>query len=332
MCFGILLTAVLFRLASEPAVRGRSGQAAAYLALWGGQPSLEETLPQAPTSSVKEELPEPTEQDYPVFLYTPPQRPQEPGMFSPEDARLVSVRNRAEVVFDPEVLICSPLEFDFTASGPLILIVHTHATEAYTPEEGQTYEDMGNYRTTDTQYNVVRVGQALAQTLNAEGIETVHATELNDLPGYNDSYARTAQVIEDYLRQYPSIQMVIDVHRDAVENSQGDQLAMTAQLEGEEYAQLMLVMGSNASPLEHPNWEKNLSLALKIQAYCEERDSGFFRTMSLRAQRYNEHLTSCSILLEVGTAGNTLSQALRSAERFGIHLAELLRAETGQEA
>ncbi len=332
LCFGILLTAVVFRLAAEPMLRRSVGQAAAQLAgrtvSLQGQPLVGDkpadhtlALTQAP------EEPEEPEEAYPVLLYTPPEKPAVSAVFCGADAQLVSVRNRAGVEYDGEELICRPLEFDMTAEGPLVLIVHTHATEAYTPEEGAAYEDMGNYRTKDTDYNVVRVGQALADTLNAHGIETLHARELNDLPSYDDSYLRAAEVIQTYLEEYPSIQMVIDVHRDAVENSTGEQLAMTTELGGEPYAQLMLVMGTNASALEHPDWEQNLSCALKIQAYCEQRDGGLFRTMSLRAQRYNEHLTPCSILLEVGTAGNTLSEALRSAERFGAHLAQLLSEE-----
>ena len=122
--------------------------------------------------------------------------------------------------------------------------------------------------------------------------------------------------------------LYLDLHRDAIEDADGGQLAMTAELDGASCARLLLVRGTNVSGMYHPNWQDNLSCALKIQALAETRDPGWFRQLSLRSQRYNEHLTPCSILLEVGAAGNTLDEAVRSAERFGDLLADLIEGET----
>lgn len=332
MCFAVLLFAAVLRLAMEPAVQEGLRSSAARLIsqerlhqamlLFGAGVSGEESA-KTPEQTSGAASPAKT---YPDMLYTPSRRWTEQTSFTAEDAALVDINNRAEAEFDAAELITRPLPFDASVEGPLVLIVHTHATEAYTPTAENDYDGDGSYHTRDVHYNVVRVGQALADTLNECGIETINDETLNDDPSYNESYLRSAEVIERYLQEYPSIQMVIDLHRDAVEDSGGNQLAMTKELEGESYARLLLVMGTDVSGMYHPNWEDNLSCALKVQALCEKRYEGLFRQMSLRSQRYNEHLTPCSMLLEVGTAGNTLEQAMRTARLFGRTLAELLTA------
>lgn len=298
VCFGVLLTAVALRMVSAVDLQ---------------PPAPDE--PAEPPPSIR------AEDVFPTMYYA---APQHGAAFTAADAGLVDVRNSAGADFDAAALITAPLQFDKRADGPLILIVHTHATEAYTVADGDEY--FGNYRTTDIRYNVVRVGQALADRLNANGISTVHDTTLNDEPGYYDAYERTAAVIAGYLDEYPSIQMVIDVHRDAVTLDDGSEMAVPCRLNGRDAAQMMLVMGTDAAGLEHPDWRSNLSLALKIQAHCERCAPGTFRQMSLRAERYNEHLTPNSILLEVGAAGNTLREAIASAEFFADRLTEILSA------
>ena len=297
MCFALLLTAALLRLLPQ-------------LTLPGTWERLRGT-PETAAPSVREDE-EPT---YPTMLYV---KPDEPSPLAPSDTA-VPVDNRAGVEFDAQALLSQPLPLAVT-DEPLILIVHTHATESYTGD----YDGAEDYHTADTDCNVVRVGQAIADRLNAAGIITLHDKTLNDLPGYDSAYERTAQVISRYLEEYPSIRMVIDVHRDAVTATDGTELAMTAELEGEPAAKLLFVMGTDAGGLEHPDWQDNLAFALQMQALCTARAPGLFRELSLRAARYNEHLTPCSVLLEVGSAGNTLEEALRSADFFARQLIELI--------
>lgn len=297
MCFALLLTAALLRLLPQ-------------ITLPGTWERLRGT-PETAAPSVREDE-EPT---YPTMLYV---KPDEPSPLAPSDTA-VPVDNRAGVEFDAQALLTQSLPLTVT-DEPLILIVHTHATESYTGD----YDGAEDYHTADTDCNVVRVGQAIADRLNAAGIITLHDKTLNDLPGYDSAYERTAQVISRYLEEYPSIRMVIDVHRDAVTATDGTELAMTAELEGEPAAKLLFVMGTDAGGLEHPNWRDNLAFALQMQALCTARAPGLFRELSLRAARYNEHLTPCSVLLEVGSAGNTLDEALRSADFFARQLTELI--------
>lgn len=233
------------------------------------------------------------------------------------DASVLQIENRAGADFDAEILLAAPLTLPQT-DEPLVLIVHTHATEAYSETEG--------YRSEDAAQNMLRIGQEIAKVLNENGIPTLHDTTMHDAQGYDAAYERTEDTISAYLEQFPSICMVIDVHRDAAQASDGSQLARTTVLGGQEMAQMLLVMGTDTAELPHPNWEQNLSFALKLQAYIAQDAPDLMRPILLRAARYNEHLTPQSILLEVGTAGNTQAQALRSAQHFAEKLSNLIKA------
>lgn len=107
----------------------------------------------------------------------------------------------------------------------------------------------------------------------------MHETSLIDLGNYNDAYPRMAGLAEDWLARYPSIQMVLDVHRDSLETDDGTQLALRADVDGEACAKLLLVMGSNGSGLEHPGWRQNLANAARLQALCEQRAPGLMRDL-----------------------------------------------------
>lgn len=292
VCFGMLLTAVVFRFGH---------------ALHSGELQLPQFQAQAPVQSTMHE-------EFPTLLYTPPTEPAK-LTFTTSDAEYVQILNWSGASIDAASLICEPLHFDLS-DEPLILILHTHATEAYSGTDG--------HRTTDTAENVVRIGQEIAQRLQKNGIGVIHDTTLIDRSGYYDSYVRAAEIIEAYLQEYPSIQMVIDVHRDSVTDASGTQIPLTAQIDGEPAAQLMLVMGTDAAGLYHPHWRKNLSFALKLQSLCEQSADGIFRDLNLRSERYNQHLTPHSILIEVGAAGNSMQEALRSAQFFGDMLTKLL--------
>lgn len=318
VCFAVLLTAVVFRLADG--MDWQSVQASLFSAekTKTVSPQNDRSLADSAQQIGQAEETEP----FPTMYYTPP---TQSNTTDEPDVSLVSVRNPTGAELDLEALMSQPVEMDPEADGPLVLIVHTHATEAYTPSEGEEYEADGAYRTLDTEHNVVRVGQAMADRLNENGIRTIHDTTLNDVPGYNDAYERMAGVISGYLEAYPSIRMVIDLHRDSIETDDGGELALSVEVDGQQAAQLLFVMGTDIAGMEHPNWRCNLGFALRLQAYCQTCAPGLFRELSLRTQRYNEHLTPYSVLLEVGAAGNTLPEAIYSAQYFADRLTELLK-------
>lgn len=238
----------------------------------------------------------------------------------------ISMAGGCTYTVDKAALLSRPSALDFSGEGPKILIIHTHATEAYTPESGWGYEASSDYRTLDTDYSVVRVGRVLAETLEGYGIEVIHDETLNDYPSYNGSYYAALDRIEGWLEQYPGIQMVIDVHRDAVADESGNAVALSATENGESCARLMLVVGTDQGGLSHPNWQENLANALKLQSVLDGVYPGLCRSLDLRTERFNQHATPGSILVEVGSNGNTLQQALRSARFLGEGLASMIAA------
>ena len=144
---------------------------------------------------------------------------------------------------------------------------------------------------------------------------------------YNGAYERMRQTIEGYLAAYPTIQMVLDLHRDAAEDAGGVPVALTAYPDGEACAELMLVVGTDEGGLPHPDWQENLANALKLQALLNRSAPGLCRDLDLRTERFNQHETPGSLLVEVGASGNTLAEALRSARILGNALVKLIRGE-----
>jgi len=248
----------------------------------------------------------------------------QPEPFTPEEAKGISIGGQCTYKVDRQTLLLQPTHLDFSADGPKVLIVHTHSCEAYTPEAGWEYEASENLRTTDPAFSVIRVGDEIAEVLTAGGIEVLHDTTLNDFPDYEGAYERMRLTIEDYLNRYPSIQMVLDIHRDAVQDENGAQLAFLSTQQALPYARLMLVVGTDEGGLFHPAWRENLANAMKLQAMLERTSPGLCRDIDLRTERFNAHETPGSLLIEVGSTGNTLQQALRSARTLGEALRDLI--------
>ena len=276
-------------------------------------------LPEAPASILLRrpqggmqpgEMPEPTVPQptipAPVVLPT----------FTAADLSLITMRYASGCKYRPdlETLIRKQLDWDLDSGAPTVLIVHTHGLESYTKTKGQNYLECGTFRTRETEYNMVAVGHILAQKLEAAGIRVIHDQTLHDDPSYSAAYGNARKSVQQYLAQYPSIQLVLDLHRDAATYSDGTQYATSVMVDGEKIAQLMLVMGTNASGLHYPNWQDNLSVALKMLAQLEKIAPGITRTTTLRSSRYNQDLHSAMLLVEVGSAGNTLHQAKAAAE------------------
>ncbi len=250
--------------------------------------------------------------------------------FAPADADAITIGGSCSYPIDKQTLLTRPSQLNFSAEGPAVLIVHTHSSEAYTQEAGYTYTESDPLRTGESEYSVIRVGSEIAAVLRTHGIEVLHETSLNDYPTYDGAYARMEQTISDYLAQYPSVQMVIDVHRDAAQDYDGAQLDFTCTLpSGERCAQIMLVVGTDEGGLYHPDWEENLANALKLQSLLMKRADGLCRGVDLRTERFNQHLTHGSMLAEFGAAGNTLREALAAAQLFGEALADLIVGLSG---
>lgn len=244
------------------------------------------------------------------------------------DPGRVYIKNLTSYAIDTLALLQAKNPVSIKKSSPdlpQVLIVHTHGTEAFTPDGTDTYTPSGSYRTLDSEQNMLRIGEEVAALLNSRGIGTVHSTALHDYPAYNGAYSRALTDIKAWLKKYPSIKLVIDLHRDALMD--GDTVYKTiAPLEGKSCAQLMLVTGTDGGSLSHPNWKKNAAFQAQLHHKLNTAYPGIMRPMSFRAGRYNQHLTTGSMLVEVGTCGNTLQEALAAARIFADSLADMLLA------
>ena len=213
--------------------------------------------------------------------------------------------------------------------GPQVLIVHTHGSEAYTMPPGEEYEASSECRTTDCNYNVVRVGDEIAAALEEAGISVIHDATLHDYPQYSGAYDRSLATINSYLEQYPSISFVLDIHRDAISDGEGNMYKVVSNVAGVNAAQMTFVIGTDGGGLEHPNWRENLKLAATVQQNLLDDYPTLMRPITVRNSRYNQHVTTGSLLVEMGAAGNSLDEALLSGRLLGQALAETILSAEG---
>ena len=252
----------------------------------------------------------------PVFYQTPaatepPEEtvPAETPVFTAAEAKEVEVLG-TERTYNAGALLESPLYWDLTGPEPTVLILHTHATESFTRSAGERYTESSAFRTLSESYNMVSVGNRVAELLKAGGINVIHDRQLHDYPSYNGSYSHARKSIQSYLEEYPSLQLILDLHRDASGGEDG-QMRTRATVNGQPSAQLMVVLGTN-----HEGYEENLSLALKLHTLLEQQAPGITRPLQLRAQRFNQDLSPGTLIIEVGAAGNTHPEAQTAAKQL----------------
>lgn len=225
------------------------------------------------------------------------------------------LKNETSYDPDPAAILAEGPSLRLPAEGPQILIIHTHGSEAYTPAGLDHYDASDTNRTQDPRYSVIRVGDELAERLEAQGLRVLHDREIYDYPSYTGSYSRSGEAVQRYLEQYPGIAVVIDLHRDAL-GADGVVYKTMAEEEGTVASQIMILVGTDESGLEHPNWRSNLALALYLQQAAATAHPTLMRPVSLVPQRYNQQLTHGSLILEVGCSGNTLQEALAAVRLF----------------
>lgn len=204
-----------------------------------------------------------------------------------------------------------------------IIILHTHTCESYTPTDKFNYTMTGNYRTTDLNYSVSRVGDELAKYLGEYGYNVNHDKSVNDYPAYTGSYNRSLEAVKCDLKENSSTQIIFDLHRDAVGSS--NEYAPTVKIGDEYVAQIMFVIGTDGGGLSHPDWQQNLKFAIKVQQKANELYPGLFRPIIVRDSRYNQHVSKAATIIEVGATGNTLEQCLGSMKYFSKVLDEVLK-------
>lgn len=229
----------------------------------------------------------------------------------------VQIRNETDYKLTNEVLDPTSLEIN----QDNIIIYQTHSCESYTSSEKYQYKQTGNFRTTDKNFSVIRVGKELTNQLKSYGYNVIHDESYHDYPSYTGSYSSSLNTVTKLLEENKDTDIVIDVHRDAV----GDNTYAPTVKIGDEYAaQIMFVVGGNGSSIPHTEWQQNLKFAIKVQQKANELYPGLFRPIILRYSGYNQQVSKAASLIEVGATGNTLDQCLVSMKYLAKVLDDVL--------
>lgn len=210
-------------------------------------------------------------------------------------------------------------------SDPIVLIYHTHTTEGYQTLDLGWYSNSVVTRSKDPATNMVRVGEEIAEQLEKAGIGVIHDTTIYDTT-YSGAYYRSEDQIEKYMEKYPSLQVLLDIHRDAIKNPDtGVMTKPTAEINGKKAAQIMIVSGcEDGGVVGFPDWEYNLRFALNLQKECEDKYPGLVRPLFFCSRQYNMHKSHCSLLIEMGSDANTLDEAAYSGRLLGDVLSSML--------
>ncbi len=229
---------------------------------------------------------------------------------------------------NPEVTVSegdSTVLYSSGSNPPQVLIVHTHGTECYSTYPDRYLDSEIGFRTRNTDLNMISVGSKTAKALAENGVSVLHCTIMHDAESYNDSYNYASRSIRALTEEYPSISYVLDLHRDAIQYDDGSLARPIAETPLGDTAQIMFVVGTNEMGANHPNWESNLSLAVRLQCLLNGSFGNIARPISLRGAAYNQQYTPGSILVEIGACGNTVEEAHRAAELLAGALAEIVK-------
>ena len=239
----------------------------------------------------------------------------------------VKVKNVNKTSINIEKILSEKIDLTVEKDKPSVLIFHTHTTETYQILDRGFYEVGFMTRTKDSALNMVRVGKAICEEIEKAGYQVIHDTEIHDL-SYNGAYAHSRKKVEEYLKKYPTIEVVLDIHRDAIQQSDGTKIKPTAKIQGKKAAQIMLISGcqEEGNPIENfPDWRYNLTFAVHLQNQLEKMFPGITRPLYFCPRKYNMNLTHCSLLVEVGSDSNTLEEAVYTGKCIGTALSEIMK-------
>lgn len=226
----------------------------------------------------------------------------------------------------------SDIKIELNSDLPQVLIMHTHTSESYEPYEKQWYDESYTSRSMDADNSVVAVGEAIAEEMSEAGISVIHDGTIHD-DIYSGAYSRSLNTTLSILSEYPSIKIILDIHRDAIEYEDGSRVSAVAEIDGKKAAQVMIISAADEGSYDIPNYLENLHFACEFQQAMEQSYSGLTRPVLFQYCQYNQQVSTGSLLVEVGSHGNTVEQAVYSGHLIGKALSELLiEKATGQSA
>ena len=245
-------------------------------------------------------------------------------LFSNQTSRTLSAKELLTREYPISLYSCAAETALLAADEPLVLILHTHGTEAYAPEGASSVSADDTARSQDITENVVSVGSVFAECLTNAGIPVLHCETMFDAASYTMSYQNAAAYIRKTVQQYPSIRYIFDVHRDALETADGSVLRPVTLVGNNVSAQVMCVVGTDEAGADHPNWMDNLTVAVQLQTRLNQAYERFARPINVRSAGFNGQYASGAMILEIGSSGNSLREAQTAAKALGAVLAEMI--------
>lgn len=240
---------------------------------------------------------------------------------------LVRMKNVNETQVSIKDILNEKIDLSVDKDKPAVLIFHTHTTETYQILDRDFYPTGFQSRSNDKGKNMVRVGEAICEEIEKAGFKVIHDKEIHDSK-YTGAYSKSREAVESYLKKYPSIQITLDIHRDAIQLSNGTKIKPTAEIKGKKAAQIMIISGcqEEGGPITNlPDWRYNLTFAVHLQNKLEELFEGITRPLYFCPRSYNMNVTHCSLLVEVGSDANTLEEAVYTGKCIGVALSEILK-------
>lgn len=239
----------------------------------------------------------------------------------------IKVKNTNKTGIDIEKKLKEKPDLSVSKDKPSVLIFHSHTTETYQLLDRGFYEEGFMTRSNDNGRNMVRVGKAIAEQIEKAGYRVIHDTSVYD-SRYSGAYGRSRKGAEEILKKHPSIQVVLDIHRDAIQRTDGTKIKPTAKVNGKKAAQIMIISGCQEEGngiTNLPDWKYNLTFAVHLQDKLEELFEGITRPLYFCPRSYNMNLTHCSLLVEVGSDANTLEEAVYTGKCIGVAVSEILK-------
>ena len=217
---------------------------------------------------------------------------------------------------------------------PRVLLYHTHTWEAYEMTDDAMYTPTETWRTKDSAHNMIRIGEELACELTVRGFSVVHDTTAFEPPNLSDAYTRSLQMLEQRLGAGETYDYIFDIHRDAYSGLYNG--SNTVDINGTRAAYVMLLVGKGTGATgagfdERPDWPQNFALAEQITERMNGIAPGISRDVKIKPGRFNQHVSTSALLIEVGNNKNTLAEALASCPVIAQAIADIHAQRAGQD-
>lgn len=257
------------------------------------------------------------EEQYPVYEFN--------TTLGNESFKNIQIKNTSSTDIDIEAELKGKLGFKIeNTSEPQVLIYHTHTSEAFLKYDTGYFYESFYPRSSDKAENVCAVGEEISKQLNNAGIVTIHDTTVHDDPSYSGAYDRSLDTIKKYLKKYPSIKVVLDIHRDGIGSDESKSKPVFT-VNGRKAAQVMILAGYNYDGCEEfEDWEYNLRFALRIQNAASKKYPEMMRPLYFSDFMYNMDVNTGSLLIEIGSESNTVEEVRYSGYLLGQILSEVL--------